>query len=370
VLIPYEASQADIELLKNKIGWSPEYDLEKAIPEIIDFEKKQKRKMQKSQVPLKLLISSASAKAPLIFEAKIAANKIDKNSKVIAGDMNKNAVTRFFADGFWQMPKISEDNFEQIVEYCEAEGINCVLPTRDGELEFWARNAKKFKSVGIHIIISAVESIELTLDKLKFSNNCIAQGIPVIKSFLDIANESNSCSWVVKERFGAGSKSIGLKLTKDNALKHAKELLNPIFQPYIEGAEISIDAYLTLEGKVKGISLRYRETVVDGESQVTRTFRDPDLEDSMRLILENLRLNGPVVMQAIIDENKNIHLIECNARFGGASTAGIAVGVDSLYWALLESMGKSLKDYPFCRSLEEVRQVRIKSDRYFNDTCL
>ena len=116
--------------------------------------------------------------------------------------------------------------------------------------------------------------------------------------------------------------------------------------------------------------MRYREIVVDGESQVTRTFTNSALEEKLKKILESLKLNGPVVMQVLIDKYDEIHIIECNARFGGASTAGIAVGVDSLYWALLESKGIPLDDYPFCRSTNEVRQVRIKSDYYVIDSCL
>jgi carbamoyl-phosphate synthase large subunit len=368
--LPFEASQADISLLKSKIGWTPEYDLERAIPEMIDFERVKKDEVQKTEASIKLLISSASAKAPLISAAKLAAQKIDLSSQVIAGDLNKNAVSRFIADDFWLMPKTNDENFEEISKYCKVEGINCVLPTRDGELEFWARNAKKFKSNGIHVIISGIEGIELTLDKFRFSKDCLSLGIPAINSYLDISNELTSGSWVVKERFGAGSRSMGLNLTRENALRHAKNLIDPIFQPYIEGKEISVDAYLTLEGFVKGLSLRYREIVVDGESQVTRTFRNPDLEERLKQILESLKLNGPVVMQVLIDKDGGIHVIECNARFGGASTAGIAVGVDSLYWALLESKGISLNDYPFCRSSDEVRQVRIKSDSYVIDSSV
>jgi carbamoyl-phosphate synthase large subunit len=268
------------------------------------------------------------------------------------------------------MPKTNDDNFEEIAIYCKTQGINCVLPTRDGELEFWARYAKKFKSLGIHIIISAIDGIELTLDKFRFSNDCLSLGIPAIKSFLDISNKINGDPWVVKERFGAGSRSMGLNLTKDDALRHAENLTCPIFQPYIEGNEISVDAYLTMEGLVKGLSLRYRETVVDGESQVTRTFTNSALEEKFKKILECLKLSGPVVMQVLIDKDEDIHIIECNARFGGASTAGIAVGVDSIYWALLEAKGIPLDDYPFCRSKNDIRQVRIKSDSYVIDSCL
>src|SRR5262249_24566286 len=37
--IPYEASQADMTAYEAAVGWKPEYDLERAIPEMIAFER-------------------------------------------------------------------------------------------------------------------------------------------------------------------------------------------------------------------------------------------------------------------------------------------------------------------------------------------
>ena len=318
---------------------------------------------------IKLLISSSSAKTPLVFSAINAVKKVSAASEVIAGDINPNAVTQYVADKFWVMPETIQENFEIISKYCQVMGINFVLPTRDGELLFWAENASKFKSVGVHVIVSPVEGVELLMDKLMFSKKCLQMGIPAIESFLRPDCQSGK-SWVVKERFGSGSKSLGLNLSKTEAIKRAKKLLHPIFQPYVVGLEISVDAYLNADNSIKGLALRYREMVNNGESQVTRTFRDSNLETRFKSILEMLGLRGPIVLQALIDPKGNIHIIECNARFGGASTAGIAVGVDSIYWAILDGLGASLIDYPFLRSSVEVKQVRIKSDIYVIDSSI
>jgi len=64
--------------------------------------------------------------------------------------------------------------------------------------------------------------------------------------------------------------------------------------------------------------------------------------------------------------DKGLHVIECNTRFGGASTASIAAGLDSFYWGLLESSGVDMSDYPFLRTSGEVRQVRVPSDIYLH----
>ena len=175
---------------------------------------------------------------------------------------------------------------------------------------------------------------------------------------------------MVKERYGAGSRSIGIDLDAEAAASHARTLEDPIFQPFVPGDEISIDAWLDRNSRVKGLVLRRRDRVVNGESQVTTTFVDPRIEAIAVRILEALHLSGPVVMQAIIDPAGRIHIIECNPRFGGASTAGIAVGLASLHWSLLELCGADLRAWPFHRAPRQVRQIRVPSDIHVDDPDL
>jgi carbamoyl-phosphate synthase large subunit len=73
-------------------------------------------------------------------------------------------------------------------------------------------------------------------------------------------------------------------------------------------------------------------------------------------------------LQAIIGRailgDEGLQIIECNTRFGGASTASIAAGLDSFYWSLLESSGADVSQAPFLRIPGEVRQVRAPTDTY------
>ena len=361
--IPYEASAADISKLKKFIEWSPKLDLENTIPEIIEHEKKSNFSniSSKKNKCLNILVSSASKKISLVNAIKKAANKFQTTSKVIAGDSSPDALSFFIADDFWQMPYTNDNNLQEILTECIKREIDIVFPTRDGELSFWARNADKFRENNIFVIISPLESINNCLDKKAFSDFGFTNNLPFIPSAFDI-NEINSTLFVVKERYGAGSKSIGIGLDKSSSLIHASTLENPIFQPFIKGLEISVDAWLDKSFKVKGIILRKRVKVVDGESLITSTFSSIKLEKEVIEILEKLKLSGPIVLQAIIDANEGIHIIECNTRFGGASTTGIAAGVDSFFWSILEAKNIEVEKYPFIRTSKEIRQIRLTSD--------
>ncbi|HEX4984482.1 MAG TPA: ATP-grasp domain-containing protein [Burkholderiales bacterium] len=308
-----------------------------------------------------VLVTSASSKVPLIRAVQNATRKLHPTIQVIAGDMNEEALTFFAADSFWKMPRTIDRECEFLMAGCKERGVRTIVPTRDGELLFWARYQPRFAEAGISIVVSPESSISVCLDKLEFSGFGKKHGLPFIPASIEIG-EIDAPTYVVKERYGAGSRKMGLNLSRGAALEHARILEHPIYQPFVSGNEVSVDAWLDRRGKVKGVILRRRDRVVNGESQITTTFRNEKVEAEATGILEALQLRGPVVMQLFIDGANQIHVIECNSRFGGASTASIAAGLDVFYWSLLEAQGADLAEYPFERISGELRQIRVPAD--------
>ncbi|MBT7901783.1 MAG: NAD-dependent epimerase/dehydratase family protein [Candidatus Marinimicrobia bacterium] len=353
----FESSEAHIEKLKTLIDWSPKFDLEETIQILIDYEKKYNNSLIKHS---NVLITSISKKIPLINAVKKAVNKINKSIKVFGGDSNNLCIGKYFIDEFWEMPKIDELPVEALINFCKENDIGLIIPSRDGELEYFSSVKNQLQQEGIYVKISGKERTLLCLDKLHFSQVKRIHAIQTSESIDHI----NSSRYVVKERFGAGSEKIGINLDKKNALAHGVNLQNPIYQPFIAGYEISVDAYVSVEGNVKGIVMRKRDTVINGESQVTSSFRDEKMEGEFKRILDALNLYGHVILQAIISDNGELFVVECNPRFGGASTLSVHIGLDSFYWAYLESMKVSIDDYPFIRSQKEAKQVRYPHDFY------
>ena len=81
----------------------------------------------------------------------------------------------------------------------------------------------------------------------------------------------------------------------------------------------------------------------------------------------DFNLFGHAVMQVLVDHRGQYHIIECNTRFGGASTTSISAGLDSFYWFILESNGIDIGKYPFNRLGHEIKQVRFSQDIIIND---
>ena len=365
--IAFESSEADMSGLAMDAGWGPGRSIDDVIPELVAHERAYPFDTQ-AEVPRgrSVLVSSAARKIPLITAIGEALSKLGAGGKVVAGDADAECLASRLAPSFWNMPRIATLDPEQVIAVCRQRQVTAIVPTRDGELQFWARSRARLREAGIAVMVSSPEAVQHCLDKVEFAAVVSAAGLASIPTITDA--DEIPAAWgrlVVKERFGAGARSQALDVGREAALDHAALLDAPVFQPFIRGTEISADVYVTRAGQCKGVVLRTRDMVIAGESQVTTTFRDAALEGMVSRLAARLGLYGHAVIQLIRDTHGKPWFMECNARFGGASTLSIAAGLDSFYWFLLEAAGENLRDHPF-----DVAQVQLQQLRYPSDTVV
>lgn len=307
------------------------------------------------------LITSLSGKVPMVGAVRDALYRFDRGAKLYGADANRDCVGRFFVDDFWQMPCDSDLLIDDVASWCNQHRVRVIIPSRDVELPFWASHKEFLKGVGVSVMVSDVEAVDCCIDKLAFYRHGNTLGFPVIPTYDSIDSTDIDC-WVVKERYGSGSINPALRVTTGDLSQCADLMSVPIFQPFIEGREISADIYIRENGRVNGVVLRNRDLVVSGESQVSTTFKNPVLELLCAEFAKSLCLRGHVMFQLIVDRNENAHVIECNCRFGGASTLSVSAGLDSFFWFLSESAGINLDTIPVVLHRQPLRQIRHLSD--------
>lgn len=360
--IPFEASQANMDAFHAGTGWKPDCHIEDAVPLIIQYER-QHLSDESTRFAGHVMVTSASKKIPLLQRVKQAAAKLHPHICVLAADASASAPAQYFSDGFWKMPYLHDLDAASFTTTCRELGVTQIIPTRDGELAFFARYRESLKQSGINVMVSAPKAVDVCLDKLSFAVFGMEIGLPVIPASESLPPNAQG-TWVVKERYGAGSLSMGINLSAPDAVAHAAKLTAPIFQPFLGGMqECSADIYVDRNGHMKGCVIRTRDVVVNGESQVTATTENPALLEVCQKLVSALPFYGHILVQAFVDAWGGVHLIEVNPRFGGASGLAIEAGLDSFYWFLLESMGTDLRDTPFLHDpTRRLRQIRYAHD--------
>lgn len=305
-----------------------------------------------------ILITSIGSKTSLIHCVKNAIEKFDTSMKIIGADSRSNSLGHFFIDEFWNSPTRDNLTFDILLKYCQSKNISYIIPTSDADVLFFSTLKKDFLTHKIHIFSPTLASVELCNDKFLFAQSSSY----AIQTVLDI-NLLDCSSYVVKERFGAGSKNILINASKKDALEFSKKLSEPIYQPFIVAKEYSVDTYLTTTKQIEACIIRKRDIIIDGEAKVTTYIQDKQIEKIASDLVQKLNLEGHSVMQ-FFKTDTDIHLIECNTRFGGASTLSYKMGLESFYWFLCECEDKS---FEFKINTNYKKQIRVQKDLYFED---
>ena len=286
-----------------------------------------------------LLLTSLSAKKSLFDYVLKDAKRFHPEARLIGADSNPACPGAQYAREFISMALLSELDPIGFCEFCLKNSISHIIPTRDGELVFFAETAKILSEENIDVFVAPPKALSKCLDKLIFSERLAAIGMPVIPTSSKIAELPDNYL-VVKERHGSGSEKIGIDLSREAAEIHAKKLESPIFQPHVRGREFSAEVWLDKTSRAQGVVLRWRKLVVRGESYHTVTFRNDEWEDLVVACVEALGLTGHALAQVIVDENDSPHIVEINPRLGGASPLSLACGLHSIEWFLRESAGE------------------------------
>jgi carbamoyl-phosphate synthase large subunit len=345
----WEASQAATARLEAATGWTPPTALEEGVDRVVAYERGEAattpalRRRVIARPHTRVLVTSLSRKAPIVRGFREAFLALSLPGEVHGADGDDLAAARVDVDRFWPMPRLDSLADGALVEWVVEHGADLVVPTRDGELLRFAAVREALEERGVLVAVGDAPAVEACLDKLAFASACAAAGLPVIPTAQSVDELGGGVvSFVAKERRGAGSRSLGLDLDRAAAATHGGSLDEAVYQPFVEGPELSVDVYRSRhEGAgVVGAVVRTRDRVMGGESQVTSLVVDrPDVAELAVSAVTALGLHGHAVLQ-VIDADGGPVLVECNARIGGASALSFAVGLKTPQYLLQEMLGE------------------------------
>lgn len=275
---------------------------------------------------MNVLITSSGSKVLLVKNFLEAAKQF--GLKVFTADIINEVASSFFSDRHFILPRTSDkiEFVSTLKNICINNNIGLIVPTRDGELNILSEIKDDFSSIGILILVPEKETVDICLNKRKFSNfvsNLGFSSIPVIKNLNSI-----NPPYFIRPVYGASS--VGTRTA--NSIVEAEMFNNEDFliHPFIYDKEYSIDLLMNLEGtRALQAVCRERSQIIGGESKISKVVDLPILMNTCMEIGEKLKLVGHNVLQAFYTDDLGVTMIEANARFGGASNLSIASGLNS-----------------------------------------
>jgi len=321
---------------------------------------------------IKVLITGAGAPGikGTIYSLK---NNWDGEKIVTVGvDMRGEVVGKYLCDSFYKIPPAKDQNFiPALLEICEQEGVDVILPQVTDELPFLSKNKRQFAKNGVRVAVSEYSSIDLANNKYKLTKIAKKMDVPSPKTFLadswdalqDAADEVGY-PFVVKPAVSSGMRGFRIvyeSLDKkwsffnekpDNTkitIKELHEIIGDDFpellvMEYLSGKEYSVDV-LSKGGEAYVVVPRSRDQIRTGITFAGTVEKRRDIIEYTKKLTKALSLDFAHGFQFKEDREGVPKIIECNPRVQGTMVLSTLAGANVIYGAVKLALGDRLPEF-------------------------
>lgn len=277
---------------------------------------------------------------------------MQEGDKIVATDMQLSAPALQAADVKLQVPAVYADNYvDMTLKICKDYQIEALISLNDLELPILAESKERFEAIGVKVIVSSPEVIDICFDKYKTAQWIESIGLYSPKTYVRLqdakdALEKGEISFplFMKPRWGSGS--IGLESIADmedldlyyNILfkKIKKTILATasigneyiIIQEKLTGNEFGLDVMNDLNGQHVAVSVKQKLAMRAGETDKAVTRDLPIVRDMGAIIGKNLKHIGNLDVDIMQRANGDYCVLELNPRFGGGFPFSYEAGVN------------------------------------------
>ena len=204
-----------------------------------------------------ILFASAGRRTELINCFRQDAAALGVSLRVHAVDMQPElSAACQVADQSWVVPRCtSVDYVPSLLEICQREQIDLLVPTIDTELEGLAQQQEAFAAIGTRLAISSPDVVKIARDKLQTAQFLALHGLPVplTEMLADFLARPGDWHWPVILKPKAGSSSIGIHIV--HKIQELQSLL-PLDGEYIAqeckiGEEYTVNVYFDTSGTLR-----------------------------------------------------------------------------------------------------------------------
>lgn len=298
---------------------------------------------------LNILFTCAGRRTYLL---KYFKENLSEGDKIIATDMQLSAPALQVADIKLQVPAVYDPQYIDItLNICKEQHIDILISLNDLELPMLAENKTRFEELGVKVIVSNPEVIDLCFDKYKTAQWVKSLGLNAPKTYVRLEDAKRAIMdgeihfpLFMKPRWGSGS--IGLESIADMEeldiyyhllMKKIKKTILAtasvgdeyiLIQEKLTGYEYGLDVMNDLAGNNVGISVKQKLAMRAGETDKAVTVDIPEIYEIGKTIGEHLHHIGNLDVDIMQRENGDYCVLELNPRFGGGFPFSYEAGVN------------------------------------------
>lgn len=277
----------------------------------------------------------------------------DVGGKVFAANSSEFSTALAISDLGFVLPSIYDPSYiDLLLEICNQHNINTIVPLFDLELPILAQAKERFTKLGISIILSSEQVVNICTDKWQTNIFLNEIGVKHPKTYIELGKikediEDNILDFpiIIKPRWGMGS--IGLMEAENmdelsilysktlraiersylSTISHGDIDKAVLFQEKLMGQEYGLDVINNLDGEYVITVVKKKIAMRSGETDVAETVDDESLKQLGKKIGIKLGHIANLDMDVFVIDS-DTYVLEMNPRFGGGYPFSHLAGIN------------------------------------------
>lgn len=316
---------------------------------------------------MNILLTSVGRRAYIIDYLRDIYKDLGLSGNIVATNSDMNTTAMSVADKAFESPLIYDEEYIPfLLETCKNEKIDILISLFDIDLMILAKNKAEFEALGVKVIVSNEDVINICNDKFEMLEYLKKINMPVPETYLDLDKaiecaDFNKKTYILKPRWGMGSLSIfeaenkkELEVLYEKAKRSIQKSylrfesntdMNRaiLIQEKIKGDEFGLDIFNGLEGENLSVTVKRKYAMRSGETDIAEVIKNSELKAVGKKIAKSISHIGNLDMDILLSEGK-AYIIDMNARFGGGYPFTHNAGVNELEAIIRLCRGMELND--------------------------
>lgn len=298
--------------------------------------------------------------------------ELGESGRVICTDMSELAPALYEGDKYYITPAISDENYlNTVLNICRQEKVSAVLSLIDPELSLLAKNKSLFEDIGVTVLVSDYELVEMSFNKWQFYKKVLEYGFKSQRTIIDDGHvadhiEAGELTFPVFVKPRHGSASLNISKIEDigalnQILTHREDY---IIQEFIDGTEYGIDVYIDMVTReVISIFIKQKIKMRAGETDKAIAVKNEDIFKLVEAFVKKIGYVGVIDID-LFERNGMYYISEVNPRFGGGYPHAYLAGCNFPRYIINNLLGqanpKTIGDYQAGSKMMKYNEVYFK----------